>query len=153
MNVLASGQFGLKMKRLFDASADTLFKAWTQPEELKKWFGPAGFTIPEAEIDLKVGGCYRIAMQPEQGAVFYHEGVYTEIAAPHRLSFTWILKDQPCEGSENQDCDTLVTIEFIARGDKTELVITHEMLPSEAARDGHEFGWSSSLDCLETVIT
>ncbi|MBZ0216905.1 MAG: SRPBCC domain-containing protein [Fimbriimonadaceae bacterium] len=152
MNILTPSRFGLKVKRRFKASAETLFQAWTDPLELQKWFGPAGFSIPHAEIDLRVGGRYRIAMQPVEGDLFYHEGVYTEITPPRRLSFTWILKDQPCEGSQNEDCETLVTVEFVPAGDMTELVVTHEMLPSEAARDGHEFGWNSSLDCLEETL-
>ncbi|PHQ69574.1 MAG: type III effector protein [Sneathiella sp.] len=142
----------LTLSHTFHVSAERLFDAWTDPSLVAQWFGPAGFTLSGAETDLTVGGAYRFRMQPPEGEAFDHYGVYKVIDRPSRLAFTWILENQSCEGSDDLNCETLVTLDFIEKGDKTELVITHEGLPTEKAREGHTFGWTSSLECLEQMI-
>lgn len=149
----ALDQYSLSVHRHLKASVETVFAAWTDPEMMARWFGPKGFTIPEAHADLRVGGAYKIAMQPPEGALFYHHGVYTEIDPPSKLCFTWLLEDQECDGATGLTCETLVTIELKQSGDGgTDLYLSHDMLPTEASRDGHNFGWNSSLDCLEEIL-
>ncbi len=144
--------FKLEVRRQFNAPVETVFKAWTDPEFLAKWFGPKGFTIPDVKSDLKVGGEYAIAMQPPEGDMFYHRGRYTEINPPSKLAFTWILENQECDGSSGLTCETVVTISLSEVDGGTEILLVHDMLPTETARDGHNMGWSSSLDCLEEIL-
>jgi len=143
----------LTLSHLFHVPAERLFDAWTDPSLVMQWFGPVGFTLPGAEIDLSVGGSYRFRMQPPEGEAFDHYGVYKVVDRPNRLAFTWILENHECEGSQGLKCETLVILDFVSKGDKTELTLTHEGLPTEKAREGHTFGWTSSLECLDEIIS
>ena len=135
----ASEAEALEVRRTFKASAERVFAAWTTPEEMKRWSAPGPLTTPLAEVDLRVGGRYRIGMEnPESGEQHVMTGTYREIAAPDRLVFTmsWEKPDAP---------ETLVTLAFRAQGGGTELVLTHERFPSEPMRDEHEKGWTGCL--------
>jgi len=136
------------IKRTFNAPREQVFRAWTRPDELMKWFGPEGFTTHSADVDLRIGGNYRIGLRPPEGEVFYHQGTYREIDPPEKLTFTWLLEDQDCAGSQNESAETLVTVEFRDLGAATEVSLTHEFLPSEKAREGHEYGWNGCFDSL-----
>jgi uncharacterized protein YndB with AHSA1/START domain len=130
----------LKLSRVIPAPADEVFRAWTDPEEMKEWFCPEGGTVDEVEVDLTVGGRFKVAMRMPNG-VHVAEGVYREIERPRRVVMTW--------GWEGQDDETLLTLVFESRGDGTEVVLTHERFATEESRDSHEHGWSSMLEKLE----
>ena len=68
------GELALQMKRVLQAPAAAVFRACTEPQELAKWWGPRGFTTPAIELDLRVGGRYRFAMQPPEGTCFTSRG-------------------------------------------------------------------------------
>ena len=137
----------LTLNRVIRASREAVFRAWTDPAEMKKWFCPEGGTVDEAESDLAVGGQFKVAMRLPHG-VSVATGVYREIEPPSRLAFTW-----RWEGGEGvKEGETLVTLELHERGDATELVLTHEGFATGEARDGHEQGWSSALNHLEEVF-
>lgn len=140
------------VRRTLNAPRDKVFRAWTEPAMLHRWFTPAGYTLAGAEVDLRVGGAYSLAMQPPDAPMYRHGGTYREIDPPSRLVFTWVIENQACEGSQDVTCETLVTIELSPRGDATELVLTHELLPTEQARTGHAAAWNSCLDSLATVL-
>ncbi|HEX9756356.1 MAG TPA: SRPBCC domain-containing protein [Nitrospiria bacterium] len=142
----------LQLKRTFSASREKVFKAWTDPEMLKEWFGPEEVQTVLAEVDLKIGGKYRFEMKLPDGKIVSHQGAFREIKFPERLVYSWILEGQSCKGSEDEDCETLVSLDFKDLGGSTELTLTHEFLPSEKSRQGHEFGWTGSFDKLEKVI-
>jgi uncharacterized protein YndB with AHSA1/START domain len=131
----------LVVRRRINATADKLFAAWTRPELLVRWWGPQGVACPAAEIDLRVGGSYRIANQFPDGTLVWIAGVFEVIEPPHRLTYTWSL--EPQKGSMER-----VTVCFEAHGASTEVVVTHERIPSEAARTSHERGWTGCLDNL-----
>ena len=133
----------LRFKRRFAASRERVFRAWTTAEELKEWWKPNGFTTGAVEIDLRTGGRYSIAMQPPHGEVRYLEGTYVEVLPPERLVMTWRAKGSP----RHDGHESLVTIEFVATGDATEVILTHERLPEPFLRD-HDAGWRSTLDHL-----
>ncbi len=139
----------LRVTRLFAAPRARVFRAWTRPEALKKWFRVAdGFTTPIAEVDLRVGGGYRLGMQPpDSDTPLIVRGVYREIQPPERLVFTW-----RWEGSPEAVPETLVTLEFLERGDQTEVVLTHERFADAEARDQHAGGWEGCLDGLAQAI-
>ncbi|MBM3504897.1 MAG: SRPBCC domain-containing protein [Alphaproteobacteria bacterium] len=138
----------LQLSRRLPASRERVFRAWTVPAEVMAWWGPGGFTAPSAEIDLRVGGRYRFAMQPAEGKVFYITGTYLEIAPPERLAFTW-----QWEGTGNDGPESAVTIEFHARGGETDLVLIHEKLWSQEAADNHRWGWNSSFEKLSALYS
>ena len=134
----------LELQRRFRAPREKVFRAWTDPAELKKWWGPAGYETPEVEVDLRVGGRYRLAMRKEPGGeVFYLNGAYHEVTPPERLIYTW-----SWEGKEMDSTETLVTVEFRELGPETEISLTHERFPGKELRDRHTEGWCSCLDRL-----
>jgi uncharacterized protein YndB with AHSA1/START domain len=144
----------LMVKRILSAEIETVFEAWTRPEVISQWFGPEGFEVSKSDIDLSVGGKYLIEMHSPDGNSIKHFGEYLEIAHPNRLIFTWELDNQQCQGSEQLTTTTIVTINLMAIGrNKTELNLLHEKLPTQQAYDGHQFGWVSSLDCLEQFLS
>lgn len=137
----------LKIVRTFRASREKVFQAWTDPQALMKWWGPPGYECPAAEVELRAGGAYRLAMRKlPDGDVFYLSGTFSEVRAPQRLVYTWRWESQPDLG------ETLVTVDFLDRAGATELVLSHELFPSEAARDDHEKGWNGCLDRLTAIL-
>jgi uncharacterized protein YndB with AHSA1/START domain len=133
-------QPALQLRRVYSASREEIFAAWTDPEQMCEWLCPAGATISFIEVDLRVGGAFRIDMQSEQ-VTFTHTGIYQEIIPPDRLVFTWT-------SINTQDQETLVTVELIQHGQQTELVLTHEGLPDQKTKEMHAMGWRSILDKL-----
>lgn len=133
----------LTVRRTVSASRERVFRAWTDPRALRQWCCPVGFTVAAAEVDLRPGGRYRIAMQPPDAAepnVAY--GTYREVQPPERLVFTW-----QWEGGEMGE--TLVTVEFRDLGGETEVVLVHERFPAADLRDLHAEGWNA---CLEHLV-
>src|SRR5437868_6801948 len=105
------------VRRMFRASRERLFRAWSDPRELIEWFSPEGFRNPSAEAEVREGGSFRIAMQKlPDGEPFYVSGEYRVVAPPARLTFTWTWEDP----SENVR-DTIVTVDFVDRGENTEV--------------------------------
>ncbi|MFQ5519929.1 MAG: SRPBCC domain-containing protein [Candidatus Methylomirabilia bacterium] len=137
----------LLLRRTFAAPPDKVFRAWTDPEELKKWWGPEGYSTPTAEVDLRAGGTYRFGMKKlPDGDLFYLAGTFREVRPREKLVYTWSWEGQPLLG------DTVVTVEFHDRGGSTEVVLTHEFFPNENVRDDHVKGWSSGLDRLANAM-
>ena len=143
-----SAETTLVIERIIQAPRKKVFRAWTDPDALVKWWGPEGFTPSSAEIDLRVSGRYRISScRSEAGEELFVNGEYREVVPPERLVFTW-----NWEGADMDFGGTLVTVEFRERGEETEIVLTHERLPDEKTRDLHGMGWNSALDCLAKYL-
>jgi uncharacterized protein YndB with AHSA1/START domain len=128
------------VRRAIAASAEDLFDAWLDPEALATWMRPGAIRSTVAKVEARVGGSYEIIMQGQSGPIV-HKGVYQQIDRPKRLVFTWA-----SPGTELRD--TLVTVDFVAAGPRTEVVVTHERLP-ESARPSHSNGWTSGLQHLD----
>jgi uncharacterized protein YndB with AHSA1/START domain len=135
----------LIVRRTIRASADRIFDAWTQPEHLRAWWGPRPVTCSGAEVDLRVGGRYRIDNAIPDGSSVIIEGEFREIDRPRKLVYTWRMGRDTRETS-------LVTVRFEERGTATEVVIVHEQVPTEAARESHDKGWNGCLDGLSAFL-
>ena len=116
-------EFNLTLTRTINAPRDRVFEAWTDPAHLHRWWGAReGYTAPIAEVDLRTGGAYRLGMQaPDQDHPFIVGGVYREISPPEKLVFTWIWEKAPHDTSDWIPPETLVTVEFIDKGDPPRL--------------------------------
>ncbi len=131
----------LTVSRWIDASPEWLFDAWTQPEHLVRWWGPMGTQCPEAAIDLRVGGTYRIANALPDGEVRWITGEYQTIERPRLLEYTWGFEPR---GTEPW---SLVSATFTPRDGGTEVTVRHSWL-SDDVRPQHEMGWNGCLDGL-----
>jgi uncharacterized protein YndB with AHSA1/START domain len=138
----------LHMTRVLRAPPARVFRALTEPEDLARWWGPNGFTTPGIEIDLRVGGAYRFAMQPPAGAIFHLTGEYREVEPPVRLAYTF-----RWEEPDPEDRETLVTLTLRDLGGSTELTFTQGVFATERRRALHEGGWSEGLVRLERVVS
>jgi uncharacterized protein YndB with AHSA1/START domain len=134
----------VRIRQLVSASRDAVFAAFTDPAELRRWHAPGpDFTVPVAEFDARVGGRFRIAMQPpDRDAPYTFAGVCREVKPGERLVYTsrWEPPEEPAE--------SLVTIELRPEGDGTEVVVLHDGLPDAAAAEAHTHGWTGTLASL-----
>jgi uncharacterized protein YndB with AHSA1/START domain len=143
-----SGELTLEIKRLLPAAPSVTFAAVSEPDELAKWWGPQGFTIPSMEFDPRVGATYRIEMQPPEGDSFYLVGEFRDVDPPARLAFTFEWEDP-----DPDDADTLVELSFRDLGGSTALALTQGPFKTEARRSLHRDGWSDSFDKLEHLMS
>ena len=139
----------LRVSQTIRADAERLFRAWTDPAELKHWWRMEGdgWAFSEASIDLRVGGKYRLGMTTPEGKAYVAVGEYREIRRPTRLVFTWEWEDRDMRVGE-----TLVTLEFNEKGGRTEVVLTHERFADPARVARHEQGWSQLLRLLDRAV-
>jgi uncharacterized protein YndB with AHSA1/START domain len=143
----------LELSRVFDAPREMVFKAWTDANQFKQWFGAAacgGSSLQTVKVDARVGGKYRIQVRRTDGEFYTTVGVYREVKPPDRLIFTWAFEKDGSgeEFGEVEPCEMIVTLEFKARGKQTELILTHEKFAAVESRDRHEQGWTRCLDSL-----
>src|ERR671918_606681 len=133
-------ELALQMKRVIRAPRPLVFTALTEPDELAKWWGPSGFTSPSVKVDLRVGGSYRIAMQPPEGDLFYLSGEFREVDPPARIVYTFRWEDP-----DPDDQETVVTLSFLDLGESTELVLSQGPFVTEASLALHRGGWTDGL--------
>jgi uncharacterized protein YndB with AHSA1/START domain len=138
----------LRLRRELPAGRTTVYRALTQPEQLAAWWGPEGFTIPDIEFDPRVGGRYRITMQPPDGGVFHLAGEFREVDPPARLAFTFRW-DPP----DPDDRETLAALSLEDGGEHTELQLTQGDFATEDRLALHRDGWGESLDRLERMLS
>jgi uncharacterized protein YndB with AHSA1/START domain len=140
----------LRLERLIAAPPERVFAAWTQPELLNQWSSPPGISIDGGDLDLRVGGHWRVAMRGVDGSTREAFGTYREIVSPKRLVYThaWRLGG-PGGGTTPE---TVLTVEFRPEGNGTRVVLTQAGFESAESRDGHRIGWSSSIDNLEKLF-
>jgi uncharacterized protein YndB with AHSA1/START domain len=143
-----AGTRELVLTRVFDAPREAVFKAWTEVERLKRWWGPKGFTNPVCEADVRPGGAMRIHMRGPDGTIYPMTGVYHEIVEPERLTFTASALD----AKGNPLFEQMTTVTFEEYGGKTKLTVhaSFSKVRPEAAPHlaGAEMGWNMSLDRL-----
>jgi len=138
----------LVITRVFDAPRELVWKAWTEPEQMVKWHGPRGFTSTIELMERWPGGRYRIRMHGPDGD-HWTQGINREMIPPERLVIEGCWAD--AEGRPVGP-DTTVTITLEDIGGKTRLTLHQALFESVTARDGHQFGWNSALDCLAEYL-
>jgi uncharacterized protein YndB with AHSA1/START domain len=143
-----SDELMLAMERTLQAPSAVVFREFTEPDELSKWWGPEEFTIPSVSFEARVGERYRIAMQPPEGEAFHLTGEIREVDPPARLAYTFVW-----EPPDPDDVETLVTLSFRDLDGSTEVAFTQGPFATEERRDLHRDGWSDSFDKLERLVS
>ncbi len=150
----------LVITRTFDAPRSLVFKAWTESERVKRWWGPKSFTTPVCEVDLRLGGVFRTCMRSPDGQEFWSQGVYREIVDPERIVCTDSFADE--EGnlvapehygmSPEWPAEALITVTFTEHAGKTRLTLQHSPVPPGRDRDLCQQGWEESFDKLADYL-
>ena len=138
----------VRVSRTFEANRQRVFRAWTDPELLIRWFADDDSDMTVRALDLRVGGRYRFE-GTNAGHAWAIEGVFREVIPPERLVYTWSFPQNPEFGEPGE---TTVTVEFRERGKSTEVTVTHEGFTNAVARAEHNKGWIGCLDRLGSVV-
>ena len=137
----------LTLVRHYPVAAEKVWRAWTDAQALKQWWGPApGEPVALAELDVRVGGRFRIIFGGTDGRAHECAGVYREVIVNRKLVFTWTWPNSTPER------ESLVTLTLRPSGAGTELTFLHEQFADEAVRDGHKQGWTGALSKLERFL-
>lgn len=137
----------LSIQRRFPVAPEKVWRAWTDPQALKRWFGPGDAqAVSVAEVDVRVGGRFRLVFGGPKGDEHEVQGVYKEVVQNRRLVFTWTWPRTTPER------ESVITIVFKASGGGTELDFRHEQHYDETVRDGHLRGWTETFVKLERVV-
>lgn len=135
METSADGTHRIVVRRRMPAPREVVYQAWIDPEGLREWMCPGDIVSAEAVLDVRVGGSFRIVMKSKD-RVHEHTGSYQVVDPPAKLAFTWSAVENPGE-------ITLVTVEFLAQGKESELVITHEGFTKSDVAERYEMGWGT----------
>jgi uncharacterized protein YndB with AHSA1/START domain len=150
----------LVIERIFDAPRELVWKAWTDPEQVKKWWGPREYSCPVAEIDFRVGGRSFNCMRGPDGNDIWSIGTYREIVPMERFVVTDSFADKDGNvvpathyGMPDMPLEMLITVTFEDAGEgKTKLTMKHEGLPAGEMLSGANQGWSESFDKLAELL-
>jgi uncharacterized protein YndB with AHSA1/START domain len=149
----ASGRPDLTITRLFDAPRSLVWKAWTDPAHMARWWGPKGYDNPVCDLEVRPGGKIHIEMRGPDGTVYPMKGSFDEIVEPERLVLTCGAIEKP-DGTFQLEVHTTVT--FAEQGGKTKLTMTAHVLRidpgAEFAGDGMEQGWTESFERLAAHV-
>ena len=138
----------LRLHRRLSKPREAIFRAWTTPELLRRWWCPAGWVPAEIEVDLRVGGAYRLGMRRvDGGGLVYVHGHFLEVCAPEKLIYSW-----KWENVFEQMPETKVTVRFTESAGETELELTHEPLPEIPICLRHRSGWIEAWRRLEESL-
>ena len=149
----------LTFTRLFEAPRERVWEAWTEPDLVKRWWGPKFFTAPFIEIDLHVGGKYLYCMRSPDGRDFWSSGVYREIVPMKRIVYSQNFADELGNTTPASQIglpgdwppEIMVTVTFEEQGGKTKIIVREVGIPKEMS-DMAEAGMSESLDKLAKVL-
>jgi uncharacterized protein YndB with AHSA1/START domain len=139
----------LTVTRMIDAPRTMVFRAWTDPAQVARWWGPKGYVTTYSAMDIRPGGAYRLCMRSPEGVDHWKRGVYREIVAPERIVFTFAWED--ADGQPGHEL--LTTVTFEAFGDRTRLTLHQCQFETVANRDSHIVGWTSCLERFAEYMT
>lgn len=151
-----TGKEAVVIERIFDAPVELIWQMWVQPEHFKNWYGPKGFSVPVAEMDVQVGGRRLICMEmqtPDRTMKMWTTGEYSEIIPYQRLVYTESMSDEKgnlvaMPGSEHP-LTTEVTVVLEDLGGRTKMVMTHAGIPADS---GGNAGWEQAFDKLADLL-
>lgn len=154
MNFLRSepGEEPVLIEGLLPAPPERVFRAWTEPAELSRWFGLRENGLLSAEVDLRVGGAWRFEMLADGEDRHFLEGEYLEVAPPERLAFTWRHVVEPPDGAPQPSPMSRVSIDFEPQGAATRLRLSHEAIERQPARVSVGSGWTAGLERLARIL-
>jgi uncharacterized protein YndB with AHSA1/START domain len=140
----------LRVSRTYKAPRERVFKAWTDPRLLQQWWGAGpDFAPTVTEMDLRVGGAFKLGMRHTvKGSEHLASGVFLEVVVPERLVYSWQWQSAGAPRDQTQ-----ITVEFIAHGNETELILTHTLLPDQKTCKDHEMGWTALLKKMDEAFT
>jgi len=150
----------LVIVRLFGAAPELVFKAWSEPENMKKWWGPKTFTAPECKIDFRVGGTYLFCMRGPDGKNYWNAGIYKGIIQNKKIVYTDNFADEngnkvPAShyGMTGEWPDKFnVNVTFEKEGDQTKMTLKHEGIPAGKMTELCIQGWNESFDKLSESL-
>jgi uncharacterized protein YndB with AHSA1/START domain len=134
----------LTLSRVFDAPRAQVFRAWADPDLMRRWMGPRPAPLDFCELDFREGGRYRYGFEFSDGSWMYVSGVFEQITVPETMRFTWQW--------EHETFESLITVEFADQGNGTLVTLTHSRLPNQAELTGHETGWQGSFAKLAALF-
>jgi uncharacterized protein YndB with AHSA1/START domain len=138
----------VQISRVLEVAPRILWRFLSEPGRLARWWGPAGFTSPSIELDVRVGGRYRIEMKPPDGDAFFLQGEFRTVDPPALLAYTFRWEEPDPDDREN-----VVTLSLTNLGDRTELALDHGPFVTEARRALHWHGWSDSFEKLARIVS
>jgi uncharacterized protein YndB with AHSA1/START domain len=142
----------VNITRVFDAPRELVFKMWTDPELVEKWWGPKDFTNPVCKLDARVGGAMRIVMQGPDGTKYPTSGIFNEIIEPERIVFTNIKEDD----DGNAELEVRNTVTFTEVNGKTKMTLNATVVMETPAAcgsvDGMNVGWNQSIDRFAGLV-
>ena len=136
----------VRVERTFDAPAEAVFDAWTSPEVMRRWFHiESDWDTPEAEVDPRVGGRFRVKMRRPDGTEHMITGEFTEIDRPHRLVLT-------CTFSDDPNRQQLIELRFSESEGSTTVVLVNSGISTDERRDAQDNGWHGCFENLESAL-
>ena len=149
MNTETVENLTLEIRRSFPVPRERLYNAWTDPAEVRHWFGPGEANILDVKMDVRVGGRYLISVKGcDGGGIKTAMGEFREVTPPSKLAYTWRFDGD----SSWDDIESIVTVEFRELPGGSELRLTHRGFPSEESRNRHEQGWTGGLEKMAQVV-
>lgn len=146
------GEDPVKISGVFKASIDRLYQAWTDPNEIKQWFGPRPHSIVDAHCDVQIDGAWCFVMEDSETQREQLEGKYLEIQENARLVFSWRHVKQLADGQRFETAYSKVTVDFIECGDSTQIDLCHEAIVEEDGRLGVGRGWKACFEHIDLMI-
>jgi uncharacterized protein YndB with AHSA1/START domain len=139
------GRYRVVTRRRMPAPREVVFEAWIDPKGIHEWMCPGDVVSAQATLDVRVGGSFRLVMKSKDKD-HVHIGTYQVVEPPSKLAFTW-------SGADNPGDMTLVTVEFFAHGDESELVLTHERFRKADLAQRYETGWGTIADKFAAYLS
>jgi uncharacterized protein YndB with AHSA1/START domain len=136
----------VRIERNFDAPAEAVFDAWTSPDVMRRWFHvEADWVTPEAEVDVRPGGRFRVLMRRPDGTEHVIEGAFTEVDRPHRLALSCTFSDDPTN-------EQRIELSFSESDGSTTVLLVNSGIAKDERRDAQDYGWQGCFDQLERAL-